>query len=113
MRISIALAFLSAALVSSGATAFDRTGKYTVHGAGETGCREWMVDRNAADAGAWQLQQWLLGYMTAYNEWVRGKEDILGDIDANAFFAEVDDYCGANQTDTVYDAAAAFVEERR
>ena len=113
VRISFALALLAAALVSTGAAAFDKEGKYTVHGAGDSDCREWMVDRNLADAGAWQLQQWLLGYVTAYNEWVRGSIDVLGDIDAKAFFAEVDDYCGANQNKTLYDAVADFVEQRR
>lgn len=113
MKILIASAFLSVALFSTGAAAFDKEGKYVVHGAGEISCREWIVDRNLDDAGAWQLQQWLLGYVTAYNEWVRGSADVLEDSDATGFFTTVDEYCGANQSNSVFDAVAAFVDERR
>ncbi len=114
MRRLIGLAILSGVLCAPAASAFDKQGKYIVHGAGDnTSCREWAIDRNLDDAGSWQLKQWLLGYLTAYNEWVRGSADIVENSDAESVFTAVDEYCGANQTKSLSDAVLAFVDERR
>ena len=113
MKKIVGLAILSGALYATGAAAFDKQGQYIVHGAGDTSCREWIADRGLNDAGAWQLQQWLLGYLTAYNEWVRGRADILEGTDAPGFFSDVDKYCAANQVDTLSDAVVSLVTERR
>ena len=102
----LALAWLA---VAAPAAAFDADGTYIVHGTGQAPCSEWTADRMIAGAGAWQLQQWLLGYLTAYNEWVRGGADIAGSLGAEGVFTWVDDYCGRDRTRKLSEAVQALV----
>ena len=95
-----------------GAGAFDADGTYMVHGTGQSTCREWLIDRRIGDAGAWQLQQWVLGYVTAYNEFVRGPADIIDGLQAEGLFSWFDAHCGTNQTDVLSSAIRTLISER-
>ena len=95
-----------------GTRAFDADGTYIVHGTGQSTCREWLIDRRIGDAGAWQLQQWMLGYITAYNEFVRGPADIIDGLQAEGLFDWFDAHCGANQTDELSSAIRTLIGER-
>lgn len=111
-KIAGSCALLIAILHAGAAAAFDGDGRYTVHGSGASSCRDWVIDRRIDDAGAWQLQQWVLGYLTAYNEWVRGKADIVEGLDAEGALAWIDTYCGGELDRTLGDALGALVHER-
>ncbi|HEX9768641.1 MAG TPA: hypothetical protein VGA50_05655 [Kiloniellales bacterium] len=105
-----ALAWLAVAVP---AAAFDGEGKYIVHGTGQAPCAEWTADRMIAGAGAWQQQQWLLGYLTAYNEWVGGSADIAGSLGADGVFSWVDDFCGRDRTRSLGAAVQDLVRTQR
>jgi hypothetical protein len=102
----------SVAVVPVPSLAFDADGTYMVHGSGQTTCREWLIDSRIGDSGAWQLQQWVLGYLTAYNEFVRGPADIAEGMGADGVFAWIDTYCGASQADNLGQSVRAMISER-
>ncbi len=107
------VALALAACLAAGAAAFDADGSYVVHGTGQSPCSEWSVDRMVAGSGAWQLQQWVLGYMTAYNELIRGSADIAGEAGAEGVFAWLDDYCGGAPATTLSVAVQDFIRAKR
>lgn len=107
------IAFALAACLAGGAAAFDPDGTYVVHGTGQAPCSEWSVDRMVAGSGAWQLQQWVLGYLTAYNELTRGSADIAGELGAEGVFAWLDDACGGAPETSLAAALQDFIRERR
>jgi hypothetical protein len=109
MRRGLALLGLAWLAVAAPAAAFDADGTYIVHGTGQAPCSEWTADRMIAGAGAWQQQQWLLGYLTAYNEWVSGSADVVGALDAEGIFSWVDDYCARDRTQKLSDAVQDLV----
>ena len=103
---------LSAAVAPGRSLAFDADGTYMVHGSGQTTCREWLIDARIGDSGAWQLQQWVLGYLTAYNEFVRGPADIADGMGSEGVFNWIDTHCGASQGDSLGQAVRAMISER-
>ena len=111
--IAICTAFVAtAAMAPAPSQAYDPDGTYVVHGSGQTTCREWLIDARIGDSGAWQLQQWVLGYLTAYNEFVRGPADIADGMGADGVFNWIDTYCGASQGDNLGQAVRAMISER-
>ncbi len=104
---------LAVCLAAADAAAFDAEGTYVVHGTGQSPCSEWSVDRMVAGTGVWQLQQWVLGYLSAYNALTRGSADIAGELGAEGLFAWLDDYCGGAQATVLSVAVQDFIRERR
>lgn len=93
--------------ISTAAGAADKLGRYTTFGAGNNSCESWQKEREKGDSRAWQLQQWLLGYVSAYNNWVHTGQNVANGTNAKGMFTWVDKYCA----DRPRDILATVVEE--
>jgi hypothetical protein len=57
------------------------------------------------------VQDWVVGYLTAYNEWVAPDGNISAGTDNDGIAAWMDNYCQAHPLDNVARAARALVVE--
>lgn len=69
-------ALIAGLSISAAAVAADKSGSYTTFGAGNKTCESWLKEREKGEPRAWQLQQWLLGYVSAYNNWVHKGQNV-------------------------------------
>ena len=60
----ILFALIIGLAISAAAGAADKSGNYTTFGAGNNTCESWLKERGKGEPRAWQLQQWLLGYVS-------------------------------------------------
>lgn len=98
---------LGAAILSAQATATP----IMVSGDGAESCGTW-TERHARGAG-YALDDWLLGYVTAVNQWSMASKDgnIEGDADPAAMIEWVSNYCQAHPLDAVATAAGQLILE--
>ncbi len=85
--------------ISTAAVAADKLGRYTTFGAGNNSCESWLKERETGDPRAWELQQWLLGYVSAYNNWMHAGQNVADGTNAKGMFAWVDKYCADRSRD--------------
>ena len=85
-----------------------------VLGQGNLSCSSWL-ERRAGDAlDAATMTAWVLGYITAFNQYVSiPQDDVSGGQDTKELTAWIDDYCRQNPTDNFYNASAALVAKFR
>ena len=100
-------ALIAGLSISAAAVAADKSGSYTTFGAGNNTCESWLKEREKGEPRAWQLQQWLLGYVSAYNNWVHKGQNVADGTDAKGMFVWIDKYCA----DRPRDMLATVVEE--
>ena len=100
-------ALIAGLAISAAAVAADKSGNYTAFGAGNNTCESWLTERGKGEPQAWQLQQWLLGYVSAYNNWVHKDRNVADGTDAKGMFTWVDKNCA----DRPRDLLATVVEE--
>jgi len=86
----------------------------TMFGVGSSTCGAWSRERELQRQGSPTpalvgMQAWGTGYLTAMNQ-IAG-DDILKDIDPEAAFAWVDNYCGAHPLEQLARANAALLKE--
>ena len=85
-----------------------------VLGQGNVSCSSWVDRRAGATAEADTMTAWVLGYITAFNQYA---SDLLADVSAGQepgeLTAWLDEYCRENATANLYQASAALVEELR
>ena len=68
---------LAVLLLGKVTLAADEDRLFQVHGIGQASCDEWLESRmDPADRRT--LIHWILGYVTAYNEWVHDGRDVVG-----------------------------------
>ena len=79
-------------------------------GPGVKSCHRWMEERKLDGAAAWQYQQWLLGYVSAYNRWVITGRDVTAGQTADGLFEWIDGYCQKNPMTTFANATDALIE---
>lgn len=103
----VLFALIAGLAISAAAGAADKSGSYTAFGAGNNTCESWLKERGKGEPRAWQLQQWLLGYVSAYNNWVHKGQNVADGSNAKEMFAWVDEYCA----DRSRDMLATVVEE--
>ena len=103
----ILFALIAGLAISAAAVAADKSGRYTTFGAGNNTCESWLKERGKGEPRAWQLQQWLLGYVSAYNNWVHKGQSVTDGTDAKGMFTWVDKNCA----DRPRDMLATVVEE--
>ena len=103
----ILFALIAGLSISAAAGAADKLGSYTTFGAGNNTCESWLKERGKGEPRAWQLQQWLLGYVSAYNNWVHKGQNVADGTNAKGMFAWIDKYCA----DRPRDMLATVVEE--
>ena len=93
------------------AQAAEGRSQFMVLGAGYASCESWTNDRSADGANSRFKEQWVLGYITAMNNWIlpadRGAaRDLAEDAGVDGIFAWMDDYCAANPLANVGNAVA-------
>lgn len=108
MRIFL-LAALCGLLLNGGAEAADASGTYTTFGTGNITCERWLEDRKKDDAPKWQRQEWLLGYLSAYNNWVHRGQNVAEGRDDKSLFAWIDTYCREHTGDLLATATENLI----
>lgn len=81
---------------------------FSVMGEGNESCGTWIVDREANQAS--NEQSWVLGFKSGANElgMFASNKSISITTDSNGAFGWIDNYCRANPTKEVVDAAGQF-----
>ena len=105
---------LAAALVlgaGAAARAADPQGYYTIQGVGLESCEVWLGERLSDGPTAWYHQQWVLGYITAFNRWVHNGSNVAVNIAPDKLFAWIDEYCHRNPRQSLSLATEALVEK--
>ncbi len=102
---TVMMALFTAMLISSVSWAADKDGAYVSFGVGTRSCAGWVTARKADDIRAVQYQEWLLGYLSAYNNWVHKGQNIAGKTDKKGLLAWIDNYCRGNGADSLAQAA--------
>jgi hypothetical protein len=103
----IALALAIAALPLGGAA--EPTPTFHALGPGNMSCGTWAEYRRDGGMPAIAVQDWVAGYLTAYNEWVAPDGNISGGTDNDGLAAWIDNYCQLHPLDNVAQAASALV----
>jgi hypothetical protein len=107
----VALAFCG--LASSSAVG-QRTGSPPILGQGNVTCRAWTAVRRADPVAAEARTAWLLGFLTAYSQFVEtAKTDVSEGRSTDQLAAWVDEYCGKHPHETLQQAATALVGNLR
>lgn len=105
--LTLAAAFLLCASVVSRAA--DPDGYYTIQGVGKDDCEAWLSERQSDGPIAWYTQQWVLGYLTAFNRWVYNGSDVATNLNSEKLFAWIDEYCHRNPRQNLSLATEALV----
>ena len=88
--------------------------EHAVLGQGNVSCGSWLNDRKGDDARASSRTAWVLGYVTAFNQYGSKPEgDVSGGKGTEEIMAWIDNYCGRHPGDNLYRASAALVDEFR
>lgn len=118
MRYLTRLAVLGAALLAGeyAAEAAEGRSQFMVLGAGFSSCESWTTDRNEDGPNSRFKEQWVLGYVTAMNNWVlpadRGAARNLAEEDGvEGLLDWMDDYCDDNPLANVGNAVALMASE--
>jgi len=107
---------LAAALLMgahAAARAADPEGYYTIQGVGIETCEVWLGERLSDGPTAWYHQQWVLGYVTAFNRWVHDGSDVALNLSTDKLFSWIDEYCHRNPEQSLSLATEAMVWELR
>lgn len=113
MRGLLALA-ATLALLPGAASATPDTPRFEVLGPGAITCEDWASQRQGPDrSAALSNQDWVLGYITAYNEYLASNGDVAAGADNESIAAWIDTYCAAHPADVLADAARALIEDLR
>jgi hypothetical protein len=85
-----------------------------VLGQGNVSCGSWLVARRSDEPQASNRIAWVLGYVTAFNQYGSKPEgDVSGGMSTGEIMAWLDRYCGQNPSENLYRASAALVDEFR
>jgi hypothetical protein len=83
-----------------------------VLGQGNISCNSWLEARKGDDAQVSARTAWILGYITAFNEYgAKPQGDVSGGKGTEEIAAWIDGYCTQHPSDNVYKASAALVGE--
>ncbi len=117
MRYLASLVVLSAALMAGGyaSNAAEGRSQFMVLGAGFSSCEAWTTDRSADGPNSRFKEQWVLGYVTAMNNWVlpadRGAARNLAESGVEGLLDWMDEYCDDNPLTNVGNAVALMASE--
>ncbi len=95
--------------LGTAARAADPSGFYTIQGVGIETCEAWLGERYEDGPITWYKQQWVLGYLTAYNRWVHDGSNVSKELTSEKLFDWLDDYCQVNSRQTLSLATEALV----
>ena len=81
-----------------------------VLGQGNISCGSWLENRKGDDAQGSARIAWILGYVTAYNEYgSQPQGDVSGGKGTEEMAAWIDAHCMQHPTDSLYKASVALV----
>jgi hypothetical protein len=84
-------------------------GRYVILGPGLATCDTWLVVRRDNGFGKAWYEDWLLGYVSAYNTFVAPSGDVSAGLESDELLGRVDHYCEAHRQDGISRAAEALV----
>ena len=85
-----------------------------VLGQGNLSCNSWVERRSGDAIDAATMIAWVLGYMTAYNQYgADPKVDVSRGQHTEEFSKWIDNYCRKNPTHNLYSASAALIRNFR
>ena len=84
-------------------------GGYVSYGTGGKSCGTWQEDRRAGGFKKTILATWVTGYVTGYNAWVEGSNDVGEGTDIDGLLAWIDNYCAENPLNSISKAASALI----
>ena len=89
--------------------------EHQVLGQGNISCSSWLDGRQTDNAGATSRIAWVLGFMTAFNQYGSKSQadDVSEGKSTEDLMAWMDDYCRQHQGDNLHRASAAFIDEFR
>ncbi len=100
----VVAALFIAMLFSSNSWAADKDGAYVSFGVGNSSCAGWATARKADNVRTVQYQEWLLGYLSAYNNWVHKGQNVAASKDKSGLLAWIDTYCHEHGADPLVQA---------
>jgi hypothetical protein len=83
---------------------------YQILGPGVGTCGSWTEVRRAGGAPQQVASAWVLGYLTAYNEFVAADGNVAAGADPDRVLAWIDNYCRAHPLDNLALAARSLVD---
>ncbi len=89
--------------------AADNMGNYAIWGKGNKSCFSYLKEKNTAAHTAYQ--DYLKGYLTAYNTITPETYSISGKMDINEISEWMDDYCDKNQVHGFEQALVEFITQ--
>jgi hypothetical protein len=85
-----------------------------VLGQGNVSCGSWLKERKGDDAQASSRIAWVLGYVTAFNQYGSKPEgDVSGGKGTEEIMTWIDSHCSRRPGDNLHKASAALVDEFR
>jgi hypothetical protein len=84
---------------------------YQIFGPGVGTCSSWTEARRTGGAPQRIASAWVLGYLTAYNEFVAADGNVAPGADSEAVLGWIDNYCGAHPQDNLALATRSLVDE--
>lgn len=113
----IASILFAVSMVPSSSRAANQNGTYTVAGPGTASCGRWTEGRRAMASPQRTVtddligeEMWVLGFITAYNEYVWTGKNVSSETDSSGMFAWIDNYCAGHPTNDVADAAYNLID---
>lgn len=88
--------------------AADSQGQYTVYGAGGLSCGDWAKGRNNAENFE-VIKQWFMGFVTAYNLYTPGMNDVGANVDLKQLYNIIDEYCLDHTSAKLSDAGEQLI----
>ncbi len=105
------IALATILLLGGGAEAADAEGGFGNYGAGTVSCGEWLKYRKEDSHISNQYQQWVLGFITAYNAHVYDGLNVAEGVNAEGISAWTDKYCREHPLDDLYIATHRLILE--
>jgi hypothetical protein len=84
-----------------------------VLGQGNISCSSWIESRGDDNALAATRTAWVLGFITAFNQYRSKQGDVSGGKATEVLMSRIDDHCKRHPLDNLYSASAALVDELR
>ena len=97
------------ALAPVSASAQERMG-ITIYGPGNTACHLWYSDQGVGGGAAYMEKIWVLGFLSAYDNYMVKNKPGLSTDDPDTFFTWITKYCEDHPSETVAVATAKLVE---
>jgi hypothetical protein len=100
------------AAVVGGLALFSPTADATsILGSGGASCGTWTADRQRNESKSQLNQAWVLGYVSGYNVHKSSDDGMTKPMDTRSMMLWIDNWCDANPTRDIADAAKALIEE--